>query len=92
MTLLSLEKSGGASLILGSFLLTAYAALVPILLPIGNGNNDYVQMVLNPNYGRLAIMSFIGVLSMIIGFYAVYSRLNCRAGEKPKTKKRREKS
>jgi hypothetical protein len=80
MTLLSIEKSGGASLILGSLLLTVYAALFPILLPIGNGTYDYVQVVQNPNYFRLAIMAFIGVLSMLAGFYAVYSGLRSSAG------------
>ena len=76
----AVEKAGGASLILGSLLLAVYAALFPILLPVGNGNNDFVQMVLNPNWVRLAIVAFIGVLSMLAGFYVVYSRLRSRTG------------
>ncbi len=80
MTPLSLEKTGGASLILGSLLLTVYAALFPVMLPIGNGTYDYVQVVMNPNYVRFAITAFAGVLLMIAGFYVVYSRLRTRAG------------
>ena len=80
MNILSLEKIGGVSLILGSFLLAAYSALFPALLPVGNGNYDYVQMVLNPNWTRLASIAFIGVILMLIGFYAVYSRIRSSAG------------
>jgi hypothetical protein len=80
MNTISLEKAGGASLILGSFLLAAYSALFPALLPLGNGTFDYVQMVLNPNWTRLAAIAFVGVILMLIGFYAVYSRIRTSAG------------
>lgn len=80
MNLLSLEKVGGISLILGSLLLAAYSALFPVLLPVGNGSYDYVQMVLNSNWVRLAIVAFTGVILMLIGFYAVYSRIRASAG------------
>ncbi len=80
MKLLSLEKIGGASLILGSLLLTAYAALFPVLLPIGNGTYDYAQVVLDPDWVRLAAAAFAGVLLMLVGFYGVYSRIRAKAG------------
>ncbi len=80
MNLLSLEKVGGVSLILGSLLLAAYSALFPVLLPIGNGTYDFVQLVLNPNWVRLAIIAFTGVTLMLIGFYAVYTRIRSSAG------------
>jgi hypothetical protein len=75
MNSISLGKFGGASLILGSLLLTVYAALFPALLPLGNGTYDYVQVVLNPNWVRLAAVAFAGVLLMLVGFYAVYTRI-----------------
>jgi hypothetical protein len=77
---LTLEKVGGTSLILGSFLLAAYSALFPVLLPVGSGSLDYVQMVLNPNWTRLAVIAFAGVILMLVGFYAVYSRIRSVAG------------
>lgn len=80
MTYLSLERFGGASLILGSLLLATYSALFTALLPVGNGSYDYVQMVLNPNWVRLAAIAFVGVILMLIGFYAVYSRIHSSAG------------
>ena len=80
MNYLTFEKVGGASLILGSLLLAAYSALFPALLPVSNGTNDYVQMVMNPNWVRLAIVAFAGVLLMVIGFYAVYLRMRSSAG------------
>ncbi len=80
MNVLSLEKIGGASIILGSLLLTAYAALFPVLLPLGNGTYDFVEVVSNQNWVRLAAMAFAGVLLMLVGFYAVYSRIRSEAG------------
>ena len=80
MNILSLEKVGSISLILGSLLLAVYSALFPVLLPLGNGAVDYVQMVLNPNWVRLAVIAFIGVILMLIGFYAVYSRIRASSG------------
>jgi hypothetical protein len=75
-----IERLGGASLILGSLLLAAYAALFPILLPIARGTSDFAQVVLSPNWVRLAMVAFAGVLLMIIGFYAVYSKLGPKTG------------
>jgi hypothetical protein len=80
MNIFTLEKVGGASLILGSLLLAAYSALFPVLLPIGNGTYDFVAVVLNPNWVRLAVMAFAGVILMQIGFYAVYSRIRSSSG------------
>lgn len=74
------EKTGGLSLIIGSFLLTIYAALFPILLPLGNGSYDFVNVVLSPAWVPLAIVSFIGVILMMIGFYAVYTRIRINSG------------
>jgi hypothetical protein len=80
MNTVTLEKAGGVALIVGAFLLAAYSALFPALLPLGNGTFDYVQMVLNPNWTRLAAVAFVGVILMLIGFYAVYSRIRTSAG------------
>jgi hypothetical protein len=80
MKFLTLEKVGGVSLILGSLLLATYSALFPALLPVGNGTYDYVQMVMNPNWVRLAAIAFAGVILMLIGFYAVYARIRSSAG------------
>ncbi len=80
MIFLSIEKLGGLSLIIGSLLLALYSALFPILLPIGNGAYDFVKVVLNPSWEPLAIASFAGVILMMIGYYAAYSRIRSRAG------------
>lgn len=77
---MSIEKVGGVSLIVGSLLLTFYSALFPALLPIGNGAFDYAEVVRNPNWIRLALMAGAGVLLMLVGFYAVYSRMRAKAG------------
>lgn len=76
----SAEKTGGLALIAGSLLLTAYAALFPTLLPLGNGAYDFVKVVQSPAWVPLAITSFAGVILMMIGFYTVYSRIRDKAG------------
>jgi hypothetical protein len=80
MTVRLTEKLGGLALILGSFLLTAYSALVAILLPFGDPSRSFVDVVLNPNWVWLAIVAFISVLLMLAGFGAVYARLRPTAG------------
>jgi hypothetical protein len=80
MQLPPLEKLGGISLIIGSLLMAVYAAMFSLLMPIGGGAIDYAQVVLNPNWLWLAIVVFVGLLLMIVGFYAVYSRIRLKAG------------
>lgn len=79
MNSILLERAGGASIILGSLLLAAYAALFPALLPIGSGTYDFVQVVQDPDWTSLAAAAFAGVLLMLAGFYAVYARIRGRS-------------
>lgn len=51
------EKLGGIALIAGSLLLSAYAVLFPILLPLGTGAFDYAEVVRSPNWVPLAFYS-----------------------------------
>lgn len=80
MSVPSVEKVGGVALIIGSVLLTVYAALFPLLLPLNTGTYDYVRVVLNPNWVRLALIALIGIVLMLVGFYAVYLRVRASAG------------
>ena len=80
MQLTSFDKLGGVSLIVGSVLFAAYSSMFSILLPIGSGTYDYVLVVLNPNWARLAFVAFVGILLMLVGFYAVYSRVRAKGG------------
>jgi len=56
------EKLGGIAVILGSLLLSAYAVLFPILLPLGTGSFDYAEVVRSPAWVPLALVAFAGVL------------------------------
>lgn len=76
----SFERIGGASLILGSLLFAIYSALFPVLLPIGTGSYDYVEVVLNPNWTRLAALAFAGIVLMLVGFFAAWSRMRRESG------------
>jgi len=74
------EKLGGIAIIFGSLLLSAYAVLFPILLPLGTGSFDYAEVVRNPSWVPLALVAFAGVLALLVGFYAVYARMRDTAG------------
>lgn len=80
MNLPLLEELGGVAIIAGSVLFAVYSAMFPVLLPIRSGDYDYVQVVLNPNWRRLALLAFTGILLMLVGFYAVYTRVRAKGG------------
>lgn len=71
----TLQKIGGIALIVGAVLLTAYSIIFSTLLPIDQIRQNYTVVVLNPNYVWNACIAFFGLLCMIFGFTAVYSRL-----------------
>ncbi|OAI11544.1 hypothetical protein A1507_20455 [Methylomonas koyamae] len=74
------EKLGGIAIIAGSLLLSAYAVLFPILLPLGTGTFDYAEVVRSPGWVPLALVAFAGVLALLVGFYAVYAKMRSTAG------------
>ncbi|CAD6876267.1 hypothetical protein [Methylomonas fluvii] len=74
------EKLGGIAIIVGSLLLSAYAVLFPIFLPLGTRSFDYVEMVRNSAWVPLALVAFAGVLALLVGFYAVYAKMRNTAG------------
>lgn len=74
------EKLGGAAIIAGSLLLSAYAVLFTILLPLGTGTFDYAEVVRSPGWVPLAMVAFAGVLALLVGFYAVYAKQRSRNG------------
>jgi hypothetical protein len=80
MTLRTIHKLGGFALIAGSVLFTAYAALWPSLLPVSEAQHDFTKLVLDPNWSWLAWCAFAGVVLMMFGFAAVYSRFYAEAG------------
>ena len=80
MQLSTVQKLGGISLILGSVLLLVYSVLFPFLLPMNEMNADFTLLVLNPNWISLGVGAFAGVILMIFGFSAVYSKLYAESG------------
>jgi hypothetical protein len=80
MKLSSVQRAGGISLIAGSLLLTAYSLCFFTLLPFREMRIDYVSAILNPHWIMIALIAFIGVIAMLFGFTAAYSRLYEEAG------------
>jgi hypothetical protein len=80
LTISSYERLGAACFVIGSTLLAAYAVLFTLLLPIGGGAFDYSRVVLSPYWTRIAFLAFIGVVSLLLGLDAVYSRIRATAG------------
>ncbi len=74
------ETYGGISLIIGSLLLTVYAVAFSLLLPVKGGSYDLSFVVLNPNWRWISAIAFFGVILMMIGFTAAYSRLRVSSG------------
>lgn len=71
---------GAVGVVAGSLLLAAYAALFPILLPIGLGAFDYSEVVLSPWWMPLTSTALIGVLLLLVGIDAAWSRFRSTAG------------
>ena len=80
MKLETLQKFGGVSLILGALLLAAYSICFSFLLPLESVRRDYVAVVMNPNWIWIASMAFFGVIFMMFGFTAVYSKIREGSG------------
>ena len=77
---MTLNQTGGIALILGAILFALYSSLFFVLLPIGSGNFDLAAAVMDPDWLRLTITAFLGILLMLYGFYAVYARLQNSSG------------
>ena len=80
LTIPSYERLGAACIVIGSTLLAIYAVLFTLLVPIGRSAFDYSRIVLSPYWTRIAFLAFIGVVSMLAGLDAVYSRMRATAG------------
>ena len=80
MKLGTLQKFGGFSLIAGAVLLTAYSVFFSTLLPIADIRRDMTTSVLNPNWIWIASSALFGVVFMIFGFMAVYSKMHEASG------------
>jgi hypothetical protein len=80
MKLSNLQKYGGISLILGSLCLTAYSVFFFTLLPFSKVRLDMTPGILNPNWTWICMVAFVGVILMIFGFTAAYSKLYKKSG------------
>lgn len=80
MKLSNLQKFGGISLILGSVFLTIYSVSFFTLLPISKFRQDFTLGILNPNWTWIGVTAFFGVVLMMFGFTAIYSKLYRESG------------
>jgi hypothetical protein len=80
MKLTKLQMLGGISLISGSVLLTAYSIFFFTVLPVNEVRHDITLAILNQNWIWIALLAFIGVILMMFGFTAVYSKLYMESG------------
>ena len=65
---------------LGSILLLIYSILFPLLLPVHEMGHDLTTVILNPNWIWIAVVAFAGIILMVFGFTAVYSKLYAESG------------
>jgi hypothetical protein len=76
----TIQRLGGIAIILGSVLFTAWAICWTTLLPVHERARDVSLMILNPNWIWIASLAFPGIILMIFGYTAVYSRLYNKTG------------
>lgn len=80
MNLATMQKCGGISLMAGSVLLTVYAMAFSWLLPVKDISTDFTRLVLNQNWTWIAAVALAGVMLLMFGFIAVYSRIYAAGG------------
>lgn len=80
MSMNTSDKVGGIALIAGAVLFAAYSVLFPLLLPVGREHVDMVAVVMDQSWIPLAATAFIGIILMMVGFYAAYMRIRDNAG------------
>lgn len=67
-------------MVAGALLLATYAALFPILLPLGSGSADYAEVVSSPWWRGLAATALTGTLFLLIGVDAVHAAIHRTGG------------
>lgn len=80
MQLKSIQKLGGVALIAGSLCLAAYSFLFMKLLPYQLVRQDMTLGIMNPHWTMIAAVALVGVVLMMYGFAAAYSRMYSESG------------
>lgn len=80
MRLETIQRFGGFCVALGASLLAAYAICFAGLLPVEQARQDYSQLVLNPNWRWIACLALFGLILLMTGFAAAYTRMMRNSG------------
>lgn len=80
MKISTLQKLGGIALIIGVVFLTSWAVCWTTLLPVHERARDVSVLILNSNWVWISALAFPGIILMILGFTAVYSKIFQNAG------------
>jgi hypothetical protein len=76
----TLQRWGGIAIILGSVFLIAWAICWSTLLPVHERARDLSVIILDPHWIWIASLAFPGIILMIFGYTAIYSRIYTNAG------------
>lgn len=76
----TMQRIGGIAIILGSLLFTAWAICWATLLPSHDQVRDVSIIILSPHWIWIASLTFPGIILMIFGYTAVYSRIYNKTG------------
>jgi hypothetical protein len=80
MKLATTQRLGGAAMIAGATLFAAYSLTFVTALPIASKRLDLTLLVNHPAWVPLAVIAFAGIVLMMGGFAAVYTRLHEGSG------------
>lgn len=76
----SVQRVCGVSLGLGGILIAAYSIAHASLFPRDALLADFAAAVARPAWSALALLAFVAVLLLMLGFGGVYARMSSRAG------------
>jgi hypothetical protein len=76
----TVQKICGASLVFGALLLAVYSISFSLLLPVKIIRQDMAMAVLNPGWIPIAMAAFLGLICIMFGLVAVYSRISGESG------------
>lgn len=75
-----LQKIGGAAFIIGAVLLALWTFLWSLLLPVSLAETDFTALVLDSEWFGINLMALAGLIPLLFGVSAVYSRISGKSG------------
>ncbi len=80
MNIKTIQKIGGITIIIGALLLILYSILFFFVLPFNQMKIDFSKLVLHNYWILTSFIAFIGLLLLIYGYLAIYTKIYSTSG------------